>query len=718
MPRVKSDDWTADRGAVSSQTGGLPATLTITGTAANATCKCGLRLLSALSVLLDAEENPGFTQEITWRQQSMSGTFTVRNGTLRLSGDAYFSNASANIVVEENGVLELVGTNMPLSKIASLEVKGRLYVGAGVTDLFAAGNKTQLKLHAGCTLESEAAVALAVDKLFLDGAQRMKGTYGAADLPQGIGMDENFTLTVATGDPPAPTRTAEWTGAAETDDLSTTLGNWKIGEEVPTELDLASGTLGATIGTAATATNLVPAESGLHLNSIIFDRPTNSMCGPFFLGAPGRTIVLDGSLMPPSGGKEQMSQLVLRGTITSPNGMDQGDAESNGKFTIFYRQADRGSAQSPANSIYGYKDAYGTPLILDGATVNKPCYLQAKGAGGETFHALPDTVNVFKQHVRFDAGGWLVISAGDGAEVGFEGGLNSGYRCVTRLPGTFRVSNKPVNFTSGLNLEGGTVVLDVADNIFGNTDSQNQGVRVGAGGAASQLVFQRSGCFKDNDKEQLNVIGTYKATLDFNVTTQRVSRFLATNSNKNSKLTGGYPAMLEVKGGTAWTSAKYVWQTMENSVQIAGGLGVHYLGNGPARSGAGIAAGADETFTLKGRDFASFGDLEVSGGTLELAADASWKNGTNFVARGTGVLKFSGARQVNSNFARAHFADAGAFELAGVQYVASAEVLAGDEWQEVPPGWYTAASTGIMANRVKGLGRLRVGEIGTILLIK
>ena len=648
----------------------------------------------------------------------MSGTFTVRNGTLRLSGDAYFSSSLANIVVEENGALELVGTNMPLSKIASLEVHGRLVVGAGVTDLFAAGNATRLKLHSGCTLESEGPVTIAANSLWMNGVQQMRGLRTAVDFPEGM-VGEQIVVTAVNGDPPAPTRTAEWTGAAEADDLSTTLGNWKVGEEVPTELDLASGTLGATIGTAATATNLVPAESGLHLNSIIFDRPTNSMCGPFFLGAPGRTIVLDGSLMPPSGGKEQMSQLVLRGTITSPNGMDQGDAESNGKFTIFYRQADRGSAQSPANSIYSsYNTGYGTPLILDGATVNKPCYLQAKGAGGETFHALPDTVNVFKQHVRFDAGGWLVISAGDGAEVGFEGGIYSGYRCVTRLPGTFRVSNKPVNFTSGLNLEGGTVVLDVADNVFGNTATQNQGVRVGAGGAASQLVFEHSGCFKDNDKEQLNVTGTYKATLDFNITTQRVSRFLATNSNKNSKLTGGYPAMLEVKGGTAWTDAKYVWATMENSVQITGGLGVHYLGNGPASSKAGIAAGANETFTLKGRDFASFGDLEVSGGTLALAADASWKNGTNFVARGTGVLKFSGARQVNSNFARAHFADAGAFELAGVQYVASAEVLAGDEWQEVPLGWYTAASTGIMANRIQGSGSLRVGAFGMKVLIK
>ncbi|MCQ2389904.1 MAG: hypothetical protein MJ240_00660 [Kiritimatiellae bacterium] len=644
-PRVKSDDWTANRGGFSSQNGDQTATLLVTGSAANATCQMGLRLMGKTNFTLDAAENPGFTQEITWREQSTSGNIVVRNGRLLLSGDAYFSSASATIVVEENGVLELVGTNSPLGRIASLEVYGRLRVGEGITALFAANNTPKLKLHSGCALEAEENLALTVNELWIDGVQHMKGTWRKVDLPQGV-LDEKISVTALTGNMSDPTTTAVWTGAAEDDDLGSTLGNWTVNGEVPAALDFATGSLGVMIGVAETATNLVPPETGMRVNRIVFDRPTNTICPPFVLGAPGRTLVLDGNFMPPSGKKAQMSQLVLRGTITSPYGVDQGSADPNGDFTIYYREAGRTKSMSPESSIYGYKSDYGTPLILDNATINKPIYLYGAGPGGEDFYALPSTVNTFKQHVWLESGGWHVISAGAGAEVVFEGGLKVSARCVTRLGGTIRVRNKPITASAGLNLESGTFVLDAPGNVFGNTSSQNKGLCMGEKNAASRLVFLRSGCFLDNDKEQLNIIGKLQATVDFNVTTQRLSRFLGSNTHAASVLTGGYPAMLEVKGGTAFTTATNVWETLANSVQMAGGLGFHYLGNGPASSKASISAGTDEIFTLKSRAFTTCGDLEVSGGTLELAADASWLNGTNFTARGTGVLKFSGTRQV------------------------------------------------------------------------
>lgn len=177
------------------------------------------------------------------------------------------------------------------------------------------------------------------------------------------------------------------------------------------------------------------------------------------------------------------------------------------------------------------------------------------------------------------------------------------------------------------------------------------------------------------------------------------------NTNKGTYLTGIYPAMLETTGNVRKDADASQIQTPLCNVPVTGGLGFHQCGEG-------------NTFTLAKQDFASCGDLEVSGGTLELAADASWLNGTNVTARGTGVLKFLGAYQINGAFARAHFADEGAFELAGVQRVASAEVCVDGVWQQVPHGWYTAASTGLMAGRITGTGKLRVGAPGFVINVR
>ena len=124
------------------------------------------------------------------------------------------------------------------------------------------------------------------------------------------------------------------------------------------------------------------------------------------------------------------------------------------------------------------------------------------------------------------------------------------------------------------------------------------------------------------------------------------------------------------------------------------------------------------------QDYASCGDLEASAGALVLCSDATWLNGTNFTARGTGCLKFTKAGQVNSAFAKVRLADEGTIDIpAGVTLaVQSLEVGSGGEWVPVEtPRMFDASSTGPMAGRVTGGGTLRVlgnKDCGLIILVR
>ena len=47
-----------------------------------------------------------------------------------------------------------------------------------------------------------------------------------------------------------------------------------------------------------------------------------------------------------------------------------------------------------------------------------------------------------------------------------------------------------------------------------------------------------------------------------------------------------------------------------------------------------------------------------------------------------------------------------------------AEVWVDGVWQQVPKGWYTAAATGLMAGRITGSGKLRVGAQGSVISVR
>lgn len=124
---------------------------------------------------------------------------------------------------------------------------------------------------------------------------------------------------------------------------------------------------------------------------------------------------------------------------------------------------------------------------------------------------------------------------------------------------------------------------------------------------------------------------------------------------------------------------------------------------------------------LTNQAFASCGDLTVTNGVLELAAGASWPNGTNFTARGSGTLKFAAAKQVGRKIARLHFAENGKIYIPeGVTLkVAAADVLesGSDEPTPVALGTYDGTS-GLLRDRIEGGGQVMVGPSGVVLIVR
>ena len=181
------------------------------------------------------------------------------------------------------------------------------------------------------------------------------------------------------------------------------------------------------------------------------------------------------------------------------------------------------------------------------------------------------------------------------------------------------------------------------------------------------------------------------------------------NTHSKSCLHGDYPAMLEITGHDRPGSLYY--QKAGNkkyldslTMNVEGGLSIHLC-----------STNVDYVFTLSNRVFKSCGDLAVSGGTLALAAGATWLNGTNFTAKGEGVLRFAEVGQVNPDFAAVHFEDSGKIYIPEGVTLSFAEGDIGGN--PITNGKYTG-SEGALKDRIIGGGTLRIGKRGMLLMVQ
>ncbi len=661
--------------------------------------------------------NPGFTQVFSNRHHLITGMLGATNGTLRFVGNSSCSNVTA-LIIGENGAIanetELTKSFLGVTRIA-IDATGKLkLVGRSLTETFDA-EKLDLELGRGATIEAPVREGeiLKVKTLKIDGVQKQCGAYTAADL--GVNLPGNLQImsltTIATS------AEAIWTGAAESDNQMTTLGNWREAAELP---DIVSGITKVKIESGEA---MIPGEGRAFLGAIENQIPAVTEGKPFILGAEGRTIEVFGAIK-----SVNMSQMIVAGTIAPPNGVgDQGEPKENGSNTFYYngmRFADK--ASYPEAYHKDTEDGRYTPLVLNNATIAKPFYSSVDYTGAAHIYALAGTYNRFTARAWFYFGGWSHLYLEDNSTVEFMAPAGSDNRMCLKGSGTVILSAPWQTKNSGFTLEGSgcKVVLNSPTNWF-NQSEVGKGLDIRSG--TGTIEFRCSNALMPS--HQLTMRKDAVGTIEFNSTTQTVAQMGAVSTTAASIVRGGPGSLVEITGGCTNSDVRADFCAgMMCSVQIEGALSIRMTGTGkgnsekyPVGNITNVLDGADDVYVLKGKDFKSCGNLEVSGGSLELAADATWKNGTNFIVRGTGTLRLAGRNQLSRDWAFLHVADEGKLYLGGNQYVMSADVTdAAGNVQMVPNDWYDPENPGPFAGHFAdgSTGRLRVGLPGTFLILR
>ena len=114
----------------------------------------------------------------------------------------------------------------------------------------------------------------------------------------------------------------------------------------------------------------------------------------------------------------------------------------------------------------------------------------------------------------------------------------------------------------------------------------------------------------------------------------------------------------------------------------------------------------------------STGDVIVESGKLKFASTSSWLYGTNFVVRDEGALEFTRAGQVGRQ-AVLRFEDSGTVYIPSdvTLRIAALEVVSGGQVTRYEDGLFDG-TTGPLAGKVLGGGRIRVGNVGMMFIVK
>ncbi len=382
--------------------------------------------------------------------------------------------------------------------------------------------------------------------------------------------------------------------------------------------------------------------------------------------------------------------LVLQGDIGNP-----GDTAPIELDYIRYR--------NNSNGDNGF--LYGGYTRVENATIWKPVDINGQGQvdGGKDsqkwFIGSAGTTNVFKERVTCRVS--TVLAAEAHAEMVFEKGLlASGGSFNPRSqdsgkPATF-VFNGPVNVTSGNRPYNPHLSTILVYNSRGNS------AKVAFLSNSSTSRFNVDDAFDDTGF----ALDQAAARLELGTTHQKVtwlisgglSNYIANNSgkNKNGTINGSYPSALEITGGAPDESASSVTNC---GAQFTGWVKLE-------KSGAGY-------HRLLARAYESYGDIEVSGGTLAFDAGATWLNGTNVTVRGSGTLKVGSANTFQKDIAVVAEGANWTLDLTGTQRAALFTV----DGEKMPGGVYDASHKTLGSHFI-GTGQLVVKAVGFTILFR
>lgn len=592
-----------------------PATLTVTGAAANESCTCHFAISDRITLLLDAE--PTFTCNFTTRASGTCGDIVVSNGIFSVVGTATFK-AVPRIVVAEEGKFMLSSTEAEaLAGVTELEVAGEFRSTASAP--FTSG-AVHLVIAEGAVFDLGRTLNAA--SLVIRGADLDAGIYTHKEFGE---IAEGTTIVV-----PAQKRTAAWVGGGG-DELVATAGNWS-GAAVP---DLTGGGLTAVFAESGSRAII---DRMLNLDGIVFSgvnsfslERNNENSGIITLfdaglsfaaasGDPERTFSFD----VPAVANEELRWTVpsnttfeLRGGFTASKNVAKGGngnlvfsgtnsfagalVISNGvtmfSGTITTPSGVDGSGYTSGNSIRCYgatvltnKSALTGRVYLDNAVIEKPFYTLGPSASSKSELYLWTTANssnVIRGVWRSGTESWQRFNQPESAITVFEGGVENSTR-THFAGGTVHIRNKPHRSTGNImQFVGGTRVIYEA-----------------AGGCVDNLMLGDATIeFRTSYSLDGGMVTNVSSAgyINLNSTTQRFARVCFGNA-PNVVVDGGCGAALEVSGSGQSVIA----------AQLTNGVSVVNSGSG--------------TLTLAGNALCSTGGIFAANGTVRIASGARWKN--------------------------------------------------------------------------------------------
>lgn len=727
-----------------------PLTLTLTGEATSRSTYAGIE--GNISLVLDAEDYPGFVQTFNGLNSTTKGNVVVKNGTLAIGDVVTFANVP-EVVVEAGGTLRITSTESVFPSVAKLVVDGKLVITSDKVPFTC--KKIDLELGADAELTLPEGMQLTFQTVKVDGRVQSVGTYTPANLPQ---LKSGSIVAAAAGD-------LEWTAGGGADVSFATVANWD--DDDPLAL-LRSGAVGLVFAQAGTRAEIDEAYDITHLT---FDAPgdftlagTNAAAA-LTLGSQGleiargtqaktatladlaftvagsqtwtvpttnETLRIKDAFQSAAALEKSLSvagagRIVLEGTnvlaggikLKAPGTAHDGFTAPTLKVTGLLAtpdHVDQGAAGDNDSSIYFDLDHDGNGLIdvpwglrLANAVIEKPIAIKEQ-MGERCLTAEIGTTNTLKGELAFVGSEWTRVELLNRSEVTCRGGiksLNHGLRLFGA--GTLLIRDSPVVFKSysGLNPTGNTTVdVGVTGNDFNNIclgyeiGFPQMRFSVSEAMTNGQLIVGFNSGYLDSLATHILSSGTYTVDLGEG-TTQRCAKVAMSS---RSVLKGQYPAMLEVYGNLPRGTDEEKVYKIAGAVQ--GGVGVKMCGTG--------------TLLLDGGALASSGDLAVSSGTLELAAGTTWRNGRKAYVSGTGTLKVNAGDAFASGQMDIYVSgDDWKLDIPEGQTLAAHSLIDLATGRAYVPGIYGNAASGAaktdLASHFTGNGRLQLRRTSTTL---
>lgn len=650
------------------------ATLVIAGEA-DKTATASVALDGAINLVIDSKAPDTFRQEFQTRANTMSGSISVKGGTLALNGTATFANVT-QIAVTGTGALE---------------------IGAGASPFVA--NAVDLTLGKDARLIVPAGVTLKLKTLTVNGELLAAGTYSSADLTQISGGSVESISGATTVVTPIT-----WNGSVGTD--ATKGANWGLADDT---LSFGTYTYHPTFATAG-ASAVFP-SGAVRFAAVDFSAPTDFTIGgasdtrflvlggvtvaaadtartytfekPLAFAADPSVAVGEGALLDFAEGIETAGAVTKTGVGAMRLG---GSSGVNGTLTV------SGGALRVAGTVDGtgaiaVDSEKGATLVLDKAVVNVPVSKLGTTSVVDpaTIQSEAGTTNVLggkltvKTSFLFSGTGTTILTGG--AEFQNKAILSAG-EVVFR-------TNPVYLLWGGLYAQGPSAHYTFE--VGGNT--------LGANGYSATLSMTQGGTVElkaDNAIANATVeIGL--GTLALNGTAQSVRELSSAAVNAGGALLAGSVvgeagAKLTVQGSSRRTV--YVGD-------FGGSVSLDYAG------------GSGGELCISNTTVTSVGEVSVSSGALAFL-DATWPNATRVYVSGTGVLKLGKSQALGSKRASLYIRDAGQVEIpAGTRQKFAAAYL----WDETS-GAYRPATREKISGHVRGSGILRIGPEGLTLILR